>query len=417
MSDPAARLAQYFLGQTANVFRAPEGCLRQPYLVPGGLYANQLWDWDCYLMVKGLRAAGQYADESFRAKLTEHALGSWKNFLANQAPNGSIPLLIEPARPDVFDCARDDGTRNQAKPVLAQFALEIAEMLDDFRWIVPYFDGLMRFLDRWQSAYACSIPGLIVWGSDLAVATDNDPAIFGRPEFSSASLLLNCFLFRDLDAAAKIARMIGRAATAAVLESRAEATRRAIQTECWDPIDEMFYTVDVQCVDRRRQYVPADFPLGMDMSWHSLPLKIKGSSAFAPLWAGVATDEQARRILARNWRTDGTLNARWGVRTLARNERMYAPDISNTGNPSNWLGPVWVIANYMTAQGFRRYGHESDAKDLEVKTVELLLRDLQRTGTVHEYYHPDTGAPNFNAGFLSWNTLAVVMAQLAWREI
>ncbi|MCW5549588.1 MAG: hypothetical protein KIT44_11550 [Opitutaceae bacterium] len=408
MSDEQRRLAHYFLGAAKNIFRAPEGCLRHPYLVPGGLYANQLWDWDSYWMVKGLRAAAEHAGDDFREILTRHALGSWKNLMENQTANGAIPLLLEPQRPDVFDCARADGTHNQAKPVLAQFALELADMTGDFQWLAPYFDGLTRFLARWQTVYDGNGTGLIVWGSDLADGTDNDPAIFGRPEFASAGLLLNCFFAADLAAAAEIARRLGRGDDATRLEAQARRVGESIRRECWDPIDAFFYTVDVQCRDQRDRYIPADFPRGMDMTWRSLPLKLKGSSGFAPLWAGIASPEQARAMIERHWQAGDVLNARWGVRTLASNERMYSTE-GNTSNPSNWLGPVWVISNFMTWEGLRRYGFTREAAALAEKTRALLAQDLAQTGMVHECYHPDTGAPNFNGGFLSWNPLVLLM--------
>lgn len=407
MNDEQLQLADFFIKAAENVFRPAEGCLRHPYLVPGGLYSAQLWDWDSWWLTRGLLAASERGGAAFRAKVIEHAQGSWRNFLENQALNGAVPLLIEAGRGDPFGSSRDDGTRNQAKPVLAQFAVEIAEAIGDYRWLGEYFDGLKRFLERWMTLYGTP-SGLVVWGSDLAVATDNDPAIFGRPEFSSAGLLLNCFFARELIAATKIARELGRMADADHLAGCGARVSEAIRTECWDPIDGFFYTVDVQSRDRRDDYVPADFGKGMAMSWRTLPLKLKGSSGFAPLWAGVASAEQATIAVDRHWRNSDILNASWGVRTLARNERMYAPGI-NSGNPSNWLGPVWIISNYMTWEGLRQYGFHEEAAVLAQKTRRLLMQDIAKTGQVHECYHPDTGAPNFNGNFLSWNTLGLLM--------
>lgn len=407
MNGLREQIAIYCRQSANNVFRPPAGCLRHPYLVPGGAYSAQLWDWDSWWVARGLSAVGSFADAAFREDLARHATGCWKNFLENQAENGAIPLMIEATRRDPFDCSREDGTRNQAKPILAQFAVEIAETVGDFSWVAPYFDGLVRFLDRWRTRYGTTC-GLIVWGSDVAIGADNDPAVYGRPEFSSGSLLLNCFFARDLAAAARLACELGRPADAARLEARAQVVADAIRTECWDPVDELFYTVDVQCVDQRDRYIPADFPKGMDMAWRTLPLKVKTASCFMPLWAGLATPAQAEAMVTRHWRANETMRARWGVRTLARNERMYAPDI-NSGNPSNWLGPIWVVTNFMTWEGFRRYGFHAEADALAKQTLELLAGDLANTGVLHECYHPDTGAPNFNGGFLSWNTLAVAM--------
>jgi putative isomerase len=40
----------------------------------------------------------------------------------------------------------------------------------------------------------------------------------------------------------------------------------------------------------------------------------------------------------------------------------------------------------------------------------MLAADLAKTGTLHEYYHPDSGAPLSHAGFLDWNLLVLEMA-------
>ena len=40
-----------------------------------------------------------------------------------------------------------------------------------------------------------------------------------------------------------------------------------------------------------------------------------------------------------------TFRATYGVRTLSPLEKMY--DLRASNNPSNWLGPVWGMSNYM----------------------------------------------------------------------
>lgn len=47
-----------------KMLRQPEGQLKHPYLVPGSVYANRLWDWDCWLtnvalFEKDLSACGE----------------------------------------------------------------------------------------------------------------------------------------------------------------------------------------------------------------------------------------------------------------------------------------------------------------------------------------------------------------------
>ena len=47
-----------------KMFRHPEGQLKHPFIVPGSVYANQLWDWDCWLTNVALR---QFAEKDITA--------------------------------------------------------------------------------------------------------------------------------------------------------------------------------------------------------------------------------------------------------------------------------------------------------------------------------------------------------------
>lgn len=249
--------------------------------------------------------------------------------------------------------------------------------------------------------------GLLVWGSDVAVGVDNDPTTYCRPEFSSGSLLLNCLYYEDLSASAELAFLLDEPAVAADLRAKAESIRRAIQTECWDENDGFYYTVDVQCEDLRDKYL-SGIPKGMDTSWQTLPLKVKVFTGFLPMWCGIATEEHARTMVERHLRNAGEFDCLFGVRTLAATEKMYNTN-TNTSNPSNWLGPVWILSNYLVYIALKRYGYDQDARELADKTLKLLQSDIESSGCLHECYHPETGEPNFNHGFFSWNILVSQM--------
>ena len=96
-------------------------------------------------------------------------------------------------------------------------------------------------------------------------------------------------------------------------------------------------------------------------------------------------------------------NGGFGVRTLAKTEKMYR--IVKSGNPSCWLGPVWGISNYMCYRGLKNYGYDKEAAELAEKTITLFGKDLEACGELHEYYDPDTGEGVNNPGFQCWNLL------------
>lgn len=407
------KLMAYFTSAAPKLLRAPEGFLSHPNIspsLPGKRYSTTLWDWDTLWTVRGLfRLAELTHDRALRDKIAEHAQGSLLIYLDHQAPDGRIPMLITTTQTDPLGCLEPGPVpnhKNQAKPIFAQLARQTAEVLGDFSWIAPQFDKLLKFHESWTRNNLLPI-GLMVWGDDVAIGNDNDPTTFGRPFFSSANLLLNTLYYQDLLASAEIARRLDRAEDQQRLAAQAQQLGAAILKYCWDPRDRFFYTVDTQCTDMRAQLIK--MKRGMDMSWQCLPLKIQTFTGFLPLWCGLATKEQAAALVKANYVADQRFRADWGVRTLSSLENMYS--MAASSNPSNWLGPVWIISNYFVWRGLKNYGFEAEAKDLAGKTLALLAGDLQAHGSLNEYYHPDTGAPLSHAGFMDWNLLVLEMLE------
>ena len=248
---------------------------------------------------------------------------------------------------------------------------------------------------------------LYVWGNDVAIGNDNDPTTFGRPNFSSANLLLNCLFYQDLRAASLLAERLRRPVDAQRLFTQAAELGQQIQKLCWDPRDRFYYTADVQCVDRRAELIPNVKP-GMAMSWHSLPLRFQTFTGFLPLWCGLAKPDQAKDLLGHSL-DDKTFHSAAGVRSLSAQETMFSLDFSS--NPSNWLGPVWIIVNYLVWRGLASYKFDNAAAELADKTLKLLSADLAANGSLNEYYHPDTGAALSHKGFMDWNLLVLEMIE------
>jgi putative isomerase len=407
----SAQLLAYF-GKTApQLLRPAEGILVHPSIacsLPGKQYSTNLWDWDTYWTARGLfRFTTISNDPAFRAKVGEHAIGSFINFFDHQSDEGRIPMLIDVHSADPLGCLKPDRpkSQNQAKPVFGQLALLVADELGSADWLAPQFDKLLRFYASWVAGNQSSI-GLLVWGNDVAIGNDNDPTTFGRPFFSSANLLLNCLFYEDLKAAAELAGRLKRLDDQQRFSAQAHTLVEQIQKYCWDPRDQFYYTVDVQCVDRRRELIPNVKP-GMDMSWHCLPLRVQVFTGFLPLWCGLATPDQAKALVRTNYLADDRFRGNWGVRSLSSNESMYCMDFSS--DPSNWLGPVWIIVNYFVWKGLKNFGFQEEAGKLAEKTLRLLSTDLATNGSLNEYYHPDTGAALSHKGFMDWNLLVLEM--------
>lgn len=407
----AQKLLAYFHHVAPQLLRPPQGILRHPSIspsLPGAAYNTQLWDWDTLWTTRALfRLAEMTGDRELFHKVCLHAQGSLLDFLDHQSADGRISIMIDIHSPDPFGCLKTAAPNhnNQAKPVFGQLALLIANELNSVEWLQPRFDQLMRFYHSWILGNQASL-GLLVWGDDVAIGDDNDPTTFGRPFFSSANLLLNSLYYQDLKASAELARRLDRQHEARQLSAMAHDQGVNIQKYCWDPRDRFYYTVDVQCKDRRAELLPG-IAEGMRMSWKCLPLRIQMFTGFLPMWAGLATSQQAELLVKEHYLNPDTFNSPYGVRSLSRQETMYSLQFSS--NPSDWLGPVWILTNYFVWTGLKSYGYHKEAAVLADKTLQLLADDLSKHGCLNEYYNPETGVPLGNNGFLDWNMLVLEM--------
>ena len=380
-------------------FREPDGYLKYRFIVPGSTYTDSLWDWDCWLTNIALR---QIANGE---NIEEYEKGCILNFLELMDDQGRMPIFVTPT---VFYLGRKlpDGEEkgNIHKPCLAQHTLYIAKQNGgDVEWIRDKFHLFERFMN-WYEVNSKHESGLYVWINDAAIGVDNDPCTFYRPRKSSASVYLNSLMYMELAATAELGGMLGFIDKQKEYKKKAEELREAIQTHLWDERDGSFYSADVNLI-------PVDpnshMHSGCPRHWNTLIQRIDVWSNFMPMWAGIATDEQAKRIVEGHYKNERTFNAPFGVRTLGRTEKMYA--IIKSGNPSCWLGPIWGISNYMVFDGLVKYGYAEEARELAEKTVTLFGRDIERCGELHEYYDPDTGEGVNNPGFQNWNLLSINM--------
>ena len=210
----------------------------------------------------------------------------------------------------------------------------------------------------------------------------------------------------ELLAMSKFCEILGYSEKQAIYKIKADELKSAIQEHCWDERDGCFYSADVLLLP-----INPNIRLhsGCPRHWSTIIQRIDVWSNFMPLWAEIATKEQAERIVKGHYNNERTFLAPYGVRTLSKAEKMYA--IIKSGNPSCWLGPIWGISNYMVFDGLRKYGYINEARALAEKTITLFGKDIKECGEMHEYYHPDTGEGVNNPGFQNWNLLSLKMIE------
>lgn len=400
-------LRSFVMEHTEQVLKEPRSFIRYPFIDPGSVYNGNVWDWDTFWSAYGfLNLADRYRDPAMKGRLIEHAKGNVYNFLDHQLDDGYIPMMIEVAKwpePYLNRKHKEGVPMNMHKPFLCSQICLISDFIGDYGWITPHVTALERYFTCYDRNYYYENCGLYVWCNDIMIGMDNDPATFGRPNFSTANIFLNSFLCIEMKAMEKICRNTGFGSRAGTYLEKRKRLEQSIQTECWDERDGFFYSADVDVKTRKFDW----FHQGLGVFWKSLPIKIRAWSGFLPLYARFATEEQAARLVEHIF-DPATFASPYGVTTLAKDEKMF--NLSATNNPSNWLGPIWIVANYAVFRGLMNYGYRREAETICSDTLRLLGEDLEKTGVLHEYYDPFTGRPVMNGGFINWNVLALNMA-------
>lgn len=415
-----AIIKSYVYKDYKNMYREGSGSLVYPFLTPGSnQYSNVLWDWDSWLSNVALRQIlSDVGTQAEKIEALPYEQGCVLNFLEYGDWDGYLPIVIwADSRPrnippeKIFEV-------NMHKPVLAQHAAFITQQnKGNAEWLREKFYYLQAFVNNYKAHHRNSATGLYYWQSDVAIGVDNDPCTFFRPNKSSGSIYLNCLMYKELKAMVYLADQLNLSSIGEEFENDAKELKAAIQEHCWDERDGFYYSVDLNL--RPVSNTP-DSTLGKTFLIHSgyprdydcLIQRFEVWSGFLALWAGIATPEQAERIVKEHFSDPKTFNSPSGIRTLSKMEKMYSTRAS--ANPSNWRGPIWGISNYMVFKGLVDYGYELEAKELASKTVCLFGKDFEKNGALHEYYEPETGQPILNKGFQNWNYLVINM--IAWME-
>lgn len=372
-NDEAYKIVSEYLGGFFKTsFREPTENIKYPYLVPGAQY-NDLWDWDSYFMACAAPDDG-----------LSYVKGSICNLIEHHAKDG---------RP--VKCIGSNGycdLKSHPYPLAAQFTYIAAKRLGDFSWVEKYWDDL-QLMNEWYEKY-CMKNGFFVWLSMFGNGIDNNPAVYGREDMTSAGIDLASWHYREYRAMQKIAEKLGKNSECKYCE-KADILKNQITEKYFDERDECFYNID--CATDYSKITLQ----GVNWVTH---MKFRSWATLFPLWAGAATDEQAKKVI-RLIMDENEFLAECGIRSHSKNDMVY--NNVPMGNPSNWQGPVWGLSTFLTAYGMSRYGYRDEALEVSYRLIRTFAADIVQNGCVHEYYSGDTSQPVIRPYFLSWNMLAL----------
>lgn len=396
----------YIKNNYYKILREPGGQLAHRFIVPGAVYEKTLWDWDSWLTDVAITQVA--LKEGTLKEFFSYQKGCIENFADHtNSRTGKMHIMISDT--DSLPGAKEnESITNSAKPVIIQHAIFIANVQKEYEWLRSLYPTFEKHISYYEN-HCKHESGLFFFIDDLAIGVDNDPCTFYRPLRSSASIFLNCLMYKELLAMEETSLQLGLNEKANIYQKKATELKTAINEHCYDERNGFYYSVDLNLL-------PIDLTdpkhNGCPRNWSTLIQRIDVWSGFMAMWAGIASPKQAERMVKENYLNEKTFYAPYGIRTLSKCEKMY--QIVKSGNPSCWLGPIWGISNYFTFRGLLKYGYTYLANELADKTLKLFGQDIANCGEMHEYYDPDTGVGVNNQGFQSWNLLCANI--IAWKE-
>jgi alpha,alpha-trehalase len=361
-----------------QVIQPAEGYLKYPYLIPAGFY-KQMWDWDGFFM-----------GNHFCSIDKPEYLKFWAlNLIEGIDEEGYVS-----------GCATTKGPRPifgkfAMKPFLSQGVYLASEKMQDYSWVEPHYEALLKVLDYRDKTQMDSITNLYFWDNAMQSGADNNPAMNYFWKEDHRSFLapdVSTWQLREIIATANIAEKLGKEEDHKRLTARALQLKADINKYLWCEEDQIYYTVDRETGDfyRRVSY-----------------------SSFIPLVENIAPQAKGEEMIKRYLANEEHMKAAYGFRSLSKQD----PDYNNKNVIvpfSNWQGPVWPIANYIYHIGLKNYGFEEEVAWMAETLGLLLLNDIKEWGSMHENFHADTGAPLAPSsdhvdkdgkfvGFISWN--------------
>ena len=365
--------------------------LPKPYVVPGGRF-NEMYGWDSYFIQAGLLRDGEV---DLARDMADNFLYEIRNY--GRVLNANRTYYL---------------TRSQP-PFLTQMVLGAFQRTKDRRWLreaLPAIEEYYRFwttephlvrqtgLSRYFDLGEGPAPEVLVAERDgqgrthydLAKAyyrtheiadydvseyynrrTDQLTALFYKGDRSMREsgfdpsnrfgpfsvdiihynpVCLNSLLYLMEMQTAEIAGLLGLDGEARTWRRRAQVRAERINRLLWDAEDGLYYDYNYE---------------------HQRLRKYAFLTTFYPLWAGIATREQAARVAA----------------NLPRFEQPGGLQTSSVETGNQWDAPFgWAPLQLIAVQGLRRYGFPEAADRVAMKFLSLVRDEYLKSGTIVEKY-------------------------------
>jgi alpha,alpha-trehalase len=205
---------------------------------------------------------------------------------------------------------------------------------------------------------------------------------YGAATHHFAPVCLNSLLYKTEKDLEEISGILGKDAEAAQWQKLAEARKQSMQRYLWDEQQGLFFDYN--------------FDEGQRSTY-------RYATTFYPLWAGLATDTQARAV----------------VKSLSLFEKPGGIAMSLQETMGQWDYPFgWAPIQLLAVEGMRRYGHNVEADRVSAEFLSMVMEDYHRDGTIREKYNVVTRSSetNVKAGYAA-NVIGFGWTNAAFVEL
>jgi hypothetical protein len=347
-------------------------------------------EWDCFFgaLLSSIEDKGQTLD-GVRA------------ILSAQTSTGVVPNI-----------ASGEGiTPDRAQPPVGAYVVwKLFRKFQDRDFLAWAYPRLVKWHDWWLGNRGDGQPwrdgnrdGLLEWGSDRGSSESiggrgsirqakwesgmDDSPMYDEATYDARTYTmnlndvgLNSLYALDAECLASLAATLGRDGDRQRFSSEYEKMKALIRENLWNEHDGIY----------ENRYWDGRFSPGLS------------PTNFYPLFAGIATAEQARRMVREHLLNPKEFWGTYVIPTIARNDSAFVDQFY-------WRGDIWGPTNYMVYEGLNRYGFDEEALAFAQKSYALFMDDSKGAGHSDENYHAWGGNGGGDTHY-TWGALLCLVA-------
>lgn len=350
------------------------------FIAPGGFF-DWFFYWDSCFTVLGLTACGEWQlarelVDGLVAEVEEFAMVPNYNSQRSVCRSRSQPPLLTGAVSEVWPSV---GDRQWLERAVAAARIEYEQYWTSEPHITEL--GLSRYVD--PTGEGCGTVPDTPHHRAMAESGWDNTERFGGDASQVVPIDLNALLYRYEADMARLRRLLDDEDEASLWEARAGDRRQRVTELCWDEDTGWFHDVNLHS-GRWLQGTP------------------KSLASYVPLWAGLATPEQAKHMVEH-------LPAFEAAHGLTSTEPGWENDTEHSW-PTGWAYSHWFVC-----EGLRRYGYHERSQRIALKWLRRVAGVYAESGEFLERYNvvdpagPTPGRYRPQPGFAWTNAVFIAL--------